>query len=114
MSNLSFILAAIVLIVYVTWFLFAGIMALWDAKREGRLNLALKVLGYPWLAVGLAFDAITNLIFSVILLHPPKEFLLTSKLQRIQREEPTGWRNNAAKWVCVNLLNPIDPTGHHC
>lgn len=101
-------------VLYATWVLYCAIMALWGAKRSGRLTLPMKVLGYPLLAVGYVFDLASNLIFSLLLWHLPKELLLTAKLQRIQREEPTGWRNRAAKWVCHNLLNSVDPTGHHC
>lgn len=108
------IVAACLGIVYATWVLYCAIMALWKAKREGTLTLPMKVLGYPLLGVGLLFDVASMLIFSVLLWHWPREFLLTQKLQRIQREEPTGWRNRAAKWVCSNLLNAVDPTGHHC
>lgn len=99
---------------YATWVLYCAIMALWKCKREGRLTPAMRVLGYPLLTVGYVFDVAANLLASVLLLHWPKELLLTSKLKRIQREEPDGWRNKVAKWICHNLLNAVDPTGHHC
>lgn len=99
---------------YATWVLYAVIMGLKEARDEGRLTMALKVLGYPLLAVGYVFDAALNIVVSILMLHPVKEVLLTSKLQRIQREEPNGWRNATAKWICANILNPLDPSGHHC
>jgi hypothetical protein len=101
-------------ILYITWMLYCAIMSLKKAKDENRLTTAMKVFGYPLLFVGYAFDVATNLIGSVILMDLPRELLLTAKLKRIQREEPTGWRNKTAMWICVNLLNAIDPSGHHC
>lgn len=103
-----------VYILYITWILYCAIMSLWEAKRENRLTLPMKILGYPLLAIGYVFDLASNLIASVLMWHMPKEMLLTHKLKRIQQEEPDGWRNKTAMWVCKNLLNPVDPTGHHC
>lgn len=109
-----FSLASIVGVLYITWILYCAIMALKKAKDESRLTPAMKVLGFPLLLVGYLFDVASNLIASVVLLHVPKELLLTMKLKRIQKEEPTGWRNRTAMWICANMLNAIDPSGHHC
>jgi hypothetical protein len=101
-------------ILYITWMLYCAIMSLKKAKDENRLTTAMKVLGYPLLFIGYLFDIVANIIVSVFMLHVPKELLLTAKLKRIQLEAPNGWRNKTAMWICVNLLNPLDPTGHHC
>jgi len=109
-----YLLAGSLGVVYVTWILYCAIMSLWKAKRENRLTPAMKVLGYPLLFIGYVFDVATNLLVSVLMWHMPKEMLLTQKLKRIQKEEPSGWRNKTAMWICANLLNEVDPTGHHC
>lgn len=105
---------AIIFELWLTWVMYGSIMSLWKCKREDRLNGPLKVLGYPLLFIGYVFDIVANLIVSVFMLHVPKELLLTEKLKRIQREAPNGWRNKTAMWICFYLLNPLDPTGHHC
>lgn len=103
----------IALSVPVTWGWYLSVMHLDSARRRGKLTPAAKVLGYPWLAVGLVVDALFNIVVgSLIFLEPPREFLFTARVSRLNDGE--DWRGKLARWFCTQLLDPFDPDGKHC
>jgi hypothetical protein len=105
--------AAVLCAVVFTWGYYLSVMHLKSARDEGRLTVAAKALGYPWLAVGYVVDVIFNAIVgSILFLEPPRELLFTSRVSRLN--DRPGWRGALARWVCANLLDPFDPDGHHC
>lgn len=99
------------LLLYLTWGAYLLIMHLKVVRDAGKLTLAAKVLGYPWLAVGLVLDIIFNVVIgSLIFLERPREWLFTSRVSR-WNDEP-GRRGSLARWICVELLDPFDAGGH--
>lgn len=96
-----------------TWGLYLSVMHLKAARDAGRLTLAAKVLGYPWLALALVVDVLFNLVTGTLLfLERPRELLFTSRVSRLN--DRPGWRGDLARWFCRELLDPFDPSGGHC
>ena len=99
------------LLMVLTWVMYLAIMGLIPHRKE--LHPIAKVHAYILVAIGLLMDTILNVVVaSVILLQPPREFLLTHRLQKNIRRG--GWRGRVSKWVCEHLLDQFDPKGHHC
>ena len=94
----------------VTWIYYIGAMRLVALRKS--LHPIAKIVGYYGIAIGLVLDVVWNLTASVLLLDFPREFLFTSKLQRLKADG--GWRSVVAYWVCEHMLNQFDPDGKHC
>jgi len=100
-------------LVYALWALYVLVMALKRVRDAGKLTTAMKVLGYPALAVGLVVDFIVNvLIASLLFLELPREWTVSSRLTR-HINSARGWRFGLALWIAVNLLDALDPSGQH-
>jgi hypothetical protein len=96
------------------WIFYLAAMSLLRASAEKKLSLASKWLGYPVIAIGALIDLAFNaILFSMIFLELPQEWMLTKRLKR-HIKHGTGWRKSLAQWICRNLLNPFDHTGNHC
>lgn len=75
----------------------------------------IRWFGLSVLAVGVACDVVLNVVVaSVAFLDPPRELLLTRRLQRYVDKPALAWRRGLARWVCHNMLDPFDPKGRHC
>lgn len=89
-------------------------MSLYRAKKEDKLTKVALVLGYPILIIGASLDLIINVIlFTLIFLERPKEFLVTERLSRHIKSK-SGYRYKLSKWICSNLLDNFDPNHNHC
>lgn len=101
-------------ILYLLWVFYLAVMALWRARRDGMLGPVALVPGYLTLLIGAALDVLVNVtVMSLVFVEPPRELLVTKRLQR-HIKHGQGWRQELARWLCHNLLNPFDPTGDHC
>lgn len=99
---------------WILWGLYVLVMGLYRAHLARKLTPLTYALGAPWLALGLAADVIVNLtVASVVFLEPPREWLVTDRLQR-HIFGSAGWRFELADWICNHLLDVFDPTGNHC
>lgn len=99
---------------WILWAIYMVVMGLYRAHLDDRLSLSAKVLGAPFLALGLLMDVIGNWTLAwLVFLEPPQEFLVTKRLNRHLRSG-SGWRYAVARWLCHRLLDPFDPTGAHC
>lgn len=95
------------------WGMFVICMALKRVRDEGRLTLAMKVFGYPFLVFGLAVDVLVNAVVgSLLFMELPKEWLLSARLWR-HSTQGSGYRQKVALWLRENLLDAIDPSGIH-
>lgn len=95
------------------WTFYLAVMHLDTARRQGQLTTAAKVAGYPVLLIGLAVDVAFNATWgSLLFLEPPRELLFTARVSRLN--DDTGWRGKLACWICLELLDPFDPSGKHC
>lgn len=102
-----------VLSIWILWVIYAAMMRLKQVRDAGKLTVAMKVLGYPVLLLGLAIDLILNVtIGSALFLEIPREYTLSERLWR-HSQESTGYRQKVAEAIRVNLLDAIDPTGVH-
>lgn len=109
------ILCAGLIAVEVLWIYYLSVMALKRARDSEKLTFWGKVFGYPVLLTGYALDILENfVIMTVILMEPPHEFLITSRLIRHINGTDRGWRYKVCTWFCANLLDPFDPSGCHC
>ena len=103
-----------ILFIWLFWGLYALVMALYRAKLNNELTPIIKLLGFPYLFIGYLFDVVCNLTIACILfLEFPREMLVTGRLIR-HLDSKEGWRYDLAKWICNNMLDPLDPRGKHC
>lgn len=94
--------------------MYVMVMGVYRAHLDGRLTPVTKVLAAPWVVLGFALDAAVNIIIAtVVFLELPREFLVTTRLQR-HILHSHGWRGHLATWICDHLLDVFDPTGNHC
>lgn len=110
-------LGAVVLFLWAFWGLYVLVMGIYRAHLAKRLTRVHMVLGLPFVALGYAVDALANFtVASVVFLEPPREWLVTTRLQRyINAPSAVGaWRTRIATWVCDHLLDVFDPRGNHC
>lgn len=99
---------------WVFYALYVLTMAAYRAKLAGRLSGVPLALLYPFVIVAALMDVVCNItIAALIFLEPPKEWLVTQRLQRHHTSD-NGWRTSLAAYVCETLLDPFDPTGDHC
>jgi hypothetical protein len=97
---------------YELWIYYLAVMNLKRAKQAGLLSKTAKFFGTPVLATGYVLDAFANVfVMTLLMLEPPQELTVTSRLKRHIRES-TGWRLRVALWF-VPLLDPYDPSGRH-
>lgn len=97
-----------------TWVQYLAIMSLSRAREAGTLTPGAELLGKAVLCVGYLSDFLLNtMVGTVLFLELPKEWLLSPRVARLQRDG-TGYRKTVATWVCKNLLDPFDPSGCHC
>lgn len=103
-------LAALAL-TYCLYVFYAAVMNIKRVRNAGKLTTFGKVLGYPTLLIGLVLDLLVNvLVMSVVLLEPPRELTVTSRLKRHQKS--SGWRLAVVRFF-EPVLDPLDPSGDH-
>lgn len=99
---------------YLLWLFYLAVMALKRAKIAGRLSRPALLLALPVLAVALAIDVMVNAVLvTLVMLERPREWTVSDRLTR-HVHAGHGWRQAAARWVCVHLLDAFDPSGSHC
>lgn len=98
---------------YLMWGLYMMMMPLKRNVINSQLNLAGKILGYPWLIIMLVADFLYNVTWgSLLFLMYPQDLLFTKRLDRMLAG--SGWRKHLAGFFCRALLDPYDPDGKHC
>lgn len=108
--NVILFLSACYVLMLVTWLFYLAAMNLIKLKDE--LTGMAKFNGYILIIIGVTLDFLLNAIVgSLLFLEPPREWLLTDRLQR-HKKKPDHWRFKIANYICGNLLNPFDPD--HC
>lgn len=107
-------IAALLVSPWLLWALYVMVMGVYRAHLSRRLSATAKILAAPWVVLGFAVDVLVNITFaSVMFLEPPKELLVTTRLQR-HASASHGWQRDLATWICSHLLDVFDPTGNHC
>lgn len=107
-------IAYLFLFLLLFWGLYVLVMGVYRAHLDNRLHGLNKVLALPYIGIGVLFDVIANVfIASILFMEPPKEFLVTSRLQRYMKNEG-GRRRRIALYICDHLLDIFDPRGNHC
>lgn len=98
---------------YVLWALYLAVMCLKRARDEGTLTSTAYALGLPLLFIGLAVDALCNLVvLTVLFAEVPRELLVTSRLKR-HYLRGKGWRKKLAIWFAIHMTDAFDPSGPH-
>ncbi len=98
---------------WILWIIFAAVMRLKQVRDAGKLTPAMKVFGYPALALGLIVDFIVNVVLgTLVFLQLPHEMTLSSRLWKLSNGDE-GWRKEWATWIRVHLLDGLDPAGVH-
>lgn len=96
------------------WVLYLAIMNLSQARDSGQLSPTAYQVGKWIFAFGLLDDFLYNVTWaSIAFLDPPREWLVTARLERYIRL-PAGWRKALAARFCSELLDAFDPFGCHC
>jgi hypothetical protein len=114
MAELISILLWTVGFLWAFWGMYVLVMGIYRAHLSHRLRGLVLVLSLPFVVIGFLMDVFANLtIASLVFLEPPREWLVTSRLQRYIAHG-TGWRAAKARWICDNLLDVFDPSGDHC
>lgn len=103
-------------LMYATWLLFVAIMGFRAAKLAGKLDRPVFMLALPAVGIGVLCDVLLQIVSTPIWLDPPRELLLTLRLDRyLSIPNPTGlnaYRQRVAKWVCSNMLDVFEAGGH--
>ncbi len=108
------ILLYVLLYLWAFWALYVLVMGLYRANLDGRLVGLNKLLGFPFLIIGAVVDVLANItIASIVFMEPPKEWLVTTRLQRYMTYR-RGYRKTLALYICDHILDPFDPRGNHC
>jgi hypothetical protein len=114
MAELTSILLWTVGFLWAFWGMYVLVMGIYRAHLSHRLKGLVLVLSLPFVVIGFLMDVFANLtIASLVFLEPPREWLVTSRLQRYIAHG-TGWRFWLAKYICDHLLDVFDPSGDHC
>lgn len=94
-----------------TWVHFLAIFHLKKIEQAQGLRPISRFVGY-WIVLpsGLLHDFLLNMWVSIPLLDPPREFLLTARLQRYV-DGPDGLRKRFALALDADKLEPFD-SGH--
>ena len=97
--------------VFLCWVLYLAVMSLSEHRDE--MGWIAKGHAMALLAIAYPLDLVLNVVVgTVIFAALPREFTLTTRLKRHQREG--GWRGKLAAWICKNLLNAFARDGGHC
>lgn len=110
---------------YAFWALYVLCMGFYRAWLHRRLRGLSAILASPFVAVGLAVDAVMQFtVFAIVFRELPPlrkygrwtlpELMVTHRFQRYLRNGAPGWRARWAHKICHHLLDPFDPTGAHC
>jgi hypothetical protein len=97
---------------YTLLLLYLAAMNLYRAHKLGLMTKLGYVVFSPILVVGLVFDFIGNLFFTIPFLQLPREWTITTRLRKIVRGT-SEWRIRIAKWIARHFLDPFDPDGRH-
>lgn len=91
-----------------TWVHFLAIFHLKKVEQAQGLRPISRFIGY-WVVLprGLWRDWLLNMVASIPFLDPPREWLLTGRLQRYV-DGPDGWRRRAALSLDADKLEPYD------
>lgn len=96
------------------YYMFILVMGIYRAHLTKRLQGIPLWLCLPAVALGYLLDVVSNqTVAALLFLDPPREWLVTSRLQRYKATE-TGWRLRVAEAICEGLLDVFDPSGEHC
>jgi len=107
------IILATIAPMYALWILYAAVMNFKRAKDAGALSKTGLILGYPVFIVGMVLDIYCNLIpLTILLIELPWELTVSARVTRLSNKG--GWRGDAARWFCDDLLDDLDPSGKHC
>lgn len=111
---MSLFLFSMLAYLYAFWCAYVLVMGIYRAHLSRRLVGLNKVLALPVVGFGYLMDVFANLtIASLVFLEPPREWLVTDRLQR-HMHKSKGWRFWLAKYICDHLLDVFDPSGNHC
>lgn len=96
------------------WAMYVLVMGIYRAHLAKRLTAVTLCLSAPFIVAGYLMDVVANVtVASLVFLEPPRELLVTSRLQRYVAQK-NGWRFRIADWICNHLLDVFDPSGNHC
>ena len=98
---------------WILWAMYVFTMGIYKAKLNGKLHKFTFILALPIVIPAVILDFLVNMtIASVIFLDPPRELLVTKRLQRYAKM--SGWRKRLADAICSKTLDIFDPQENHC
>jgi len=103
-----------VLWLWVFWALYVFTMSVYRAQLNRRLRGINRLFASPLVLLAMLIDVLANVVVApIVFLDLPREWLVTTRLKRYMGHE-SGWRKQAAEWLCNSVLDPFDPAGDHC
>lgn len=98
------------------FYVYILVMGIYRAYLKKQLSIFLLILCTPAVMVGVIIDVLANIFIATIVFRkPPKQWLVTTRLQQIQNNPLEHIHNKAlAKYLCNNMLDIFDPNGDHC
>lgn len=114
--NAAIFLALFAAFAWMSWVVYLAAMTLKRHRKELEgLPTLVQYVARSVVGVGAVLDVVLNVVFATVaFLDPPRELLLTSRLQRYTKRPAAAWRVRLAKKVCHSLLDLFDPDGRHC
>lgn len=106
-------LPIMLLVFWLTFVFFCSVMKLRTVRDSGYLKdapIIVKVFAYLTLAIGLALDALLNMLLSVVFIELPHEWLTTYRVIRL-KQFGNDWQRACARWMCKQLESINE---HHC
>jgi hypothetical protein len=100
---------------YALFVFYLAYVALWEAKRNGKLAaapLVVRAVAWSILIIAVTLDVLFNVtVGSVLFLEAPelRRLLFTARCKK-HMDAPT-WRGRLARWFCEGWLNPFQ-AGH--
>lgn len=89
-------------------------MGVYRAHLAKRLTTVTTIMLFPVVLLAIFVDILCNFtLATVIFWELPHQMMVTQRLHGY-RQQLGGWRKSIADYICLNLLDPFDPTGDHC
>ena len=103
-----------VLYIWVFYCLYIFTMGVYRAHLAKRLTTVTTIMLFPVVLLAIFVDILCNFTLATIIFWElPHQMMVTQRLHGY-RQQLGGWRKSIADYICLNLLDPFDPSGDHC
>lgn len=113
----------LILALWIFYMGFAAAISVYRLWLQGKLNLLNKVLYAPLLFSFFVLDVCLNYTVLLVMGLPPEHCWTMSDRFQVYHLDmnldgtpytASSLQKDVGTFICVKMLNPIDPTGNHC